>query len=486
MDVRQTAYDAVGLGFSVVPPREDGTKSPDGAWKGFQSRLPTLEELDGWYGTEGCGPPRRSGVGLVLGKISGDAECLEFDGKGRAYGPFKELARAAGLGDLIERLEEGYLEGTPSGGIHWLYRCPGAIEGSQPLARYESDEIDPRTKKRIPRPLIETRGEGGYLVIAPSNGRVHPSGGAYVLLSGGLKSMPVITPEERAALFEVARTFDEMPVPEPKPRPKQSAGSAGDLTPWEDYQARTAWEDLLVGWDKVYERDGQSYWRRPGKAMGVSASTGRCAHDRLFVWSTSTEFRAGLVGDKADVFSVLHCEGDFKKAVRELRGRGFGTPRPTARDGGDGPRLGEGRRRVHGEVPAEAVSIPVGRSLDARLAWYPHTELGNAERLVERSGEGIRYVGRWKKFLAWDGARWVTDYLGRAMRRAKRTTRLMLAEAATIKHEDPKKEAELVEGLTRWRGPRRRSGRSTRCWRWPRRRRRSRSSMTSSTRIGCS
>jgi putative DNA primase/helicase len=90
------------------------------------------------------------------------------------------------------------------------------------------------------------------------------------------------------------------------------------------------------------------------------------------------------------------------------------------------------------------------RDLDARLAGFPWTELGNAERLVARFGEDLRHVGRWKKFLTWDGRRWRTDFTGRAMRRAKTTVRLMLAEAATITHDDPKTEAELIEGLTKW------------------------------------
>lgn len=86
--VRQTAYDAVALGFSVVPPREDGSKAPEGRWKCFQSRLPSLEELDAYYGTP------RSGVGIVCGKISGDLEVFEFDAMGRLYEPFKARARA--------------------------------------------------------------------------------------------------------------------------------------------------------------------------------------------------------------------------------------------------------------------------------------------------------------------------------------------------------------------------------------------------------
>ena len=324
MDVRQTAWEAVCLGFSVVPPREDGTKAPLGAWKAFQSRLPSGDELDAWYGRDTGGPPKRSGAGLVCGKVSGDLEAFEFDRSGACYEPFKARARALGLGGLGERLDRGYLERTPSGGYHWIYRCPGAIQGNQALASYLSDEVNPKTGKRLPKPIIETRGEGGYIVIAPTNGRVHPTGGAYVLLAGGLESVPVIKPDERAALFEVAGTFDELPPPKPKARP--TPRTEGGVTPWDDFNAKTPWENLLVGWTKVFEQDGVTYWRRPGKERGVSATTGRdAAHDRLWCWSTSTDFKAGLVGDKADAYAALHCGGDFKEAVAELRKAGFGT-----------------------------------------------------------------------------------------------------------------------------------------------------------------
>src|SRR5437764_1472974 len=59
--------------------------------------------------------------------------------------------------------------------------------------------------------LIETRGEGGYAVEAPSFGSVHPSGRPYVQERGGPDTIATITPEEHDSLWELARSFDEMP-----------------------------------------------------------------------------------------------------------------------------------------------------------------------------------------------------------------------------------------------------------------------------------
>ena len=43
---------------------------------------------------------------------------------------------------------------------------------------------------------------------------------------------------------------------------------------------------------------------------------------------------------------------------------------------------------------------------------YLHTNVGNAERLVDKYGEHIRYVPLWKKWIVWDGQRWNADASG--------------------------------------------------------------------------
>jgi putative DNA primase/helicase len=67
----------------------------------------------------------------------------------------------------------------------------------------------------------------------------------------------------------------------------------------------------------------------------------------------------------------------------------------------------------------------------AREPGTAHTDLGNAERLVARHGQDLRYVSQWG-WLAWDGRRWERDTTGESVRRAKETARHMLAEATTL------------------------------------------------------
>jgi hypothetical protein len=49
------------------------------------------------------------------------------------------------------------------------------------------------------------------------------------------------------------------------------------------------------------------------------------------------------------------------------------------------------------------------------------TDAGNARRLAARHGQDLRYCPLWKKWLVWDGGRWVVDQTGEVMRKAKET-----------------------------------------------------------------
>src|SRR5690606_35000535 len=118
-----------------------------------------------------------------------------------------------------------YWEQTPNG-VHLVYRCPDGVEGNQKLAQRECGgcEEHPDGTLSNGRPavhaLIETRGEGGYIVSAPSNGSVHASGKPYVLMSAPLSDIATIDASERDILLGIARSMDEMPrriVEEPVP-----------------------------------------------------------------------------------------------------------------------------------------------------------------------------------------------------------------------------------------------------------------------------
>ena len=81
---------------------------------------------------------------------------------------------------------------------------------------------------------------------------------------------------------------------------------------------------------------------------------------------------------------------------------------------------------------------------------FPHTDYGNAERLVATEGGNLMYVPG-PGWFAYNGKRWVQDEDGRVMRRAKRTVRKthasgrkLVEHAASIAQEQPEESAALA------------------------------------------
>ena len=58
-----------------------------------------------------------------------------------------------------------------------------------------------------------------------------------------------------------------------------------------------------------------------------------------------------------------------------------------------------------------------------------HTDLGNAQRLVERHGTNLRYCFDSGKWLTWSGRSWATDNDGQVDRFAKETIKSIYCEA---------------------------------------------------------
>lgn len=373
--LRESARAALTAGLCIIPAATSGTKQPwpDGAsWKAYETRQPTREQIERWFANG-----RYDGFGIVCGRISGNLEMLEFEGRAVAEGlaaEAAEIADASGLGDLWRTVYNGYRETTPSGGIHLLYRVAGPVAGNIKLAerpstpeefaaykQREQDKIDaikdPTTRARrqrgldnitsceqVPQTLIETRGEGGFVIIAPSAGRTHPSGKEWTLEAGGYMSIPLISPEDRDALHHLTGALDQIP-PEQEEASQQAAprrpatdraNGADGLRPGDDYNERATWDDILagmLGWTKVYWRGGVTYWRRAGKDdRGISATTGRNGADNLYVFSTSTIFEALKPYNKFAAYTLI-TEGTVTpetcaRAAKALRAEGYGSPLP--------------------------------------------------------------------------------------------------------------------------------------------------------------
>ena len=237
-------------GLSVIPIRPDGSKAPAlASWQEFQERLATDPELIEWFS-------RTVGIGIVGGAISGGLEILDFD-DGELYEPWYQK-----VAHIVDRLP---VTSTPSWGYHIPYRC-NEIGGNVKIA------VDPSREKQT---LIETRGQGGYIVAEYSPASCHPTGREYCHVSGPwLWNVPRITPDERRQLWAAARTFDKRGEAEAKKlRARVVRKATGVSAPVHPVVAafndRNSWDAILGrhGWTT---RDNE-HWTRPGKTFGVSA-----------------------------------------------------------------------------------------------------------------------------------------------------------------------------------------------------------------------
>lgn len=362
-------------GCSVIPVRTDGSKQPAVKWKGHQSEPASEAVVTGWFTGD-----RHDGVGIVCGAVSGNLEMFEVEGRAVAdiLPAFRQAMSDNGYGELMHRLDRGFLEVSPSGGYHWLYRVDGEARGNLKLARRpatpEELALEPDDKIKV---LLETRGEGGYVVVAPSGGRTHPTGKSWTALTGSPATIPTITIDERDALHNIAVIFDAMPASDPPPGPVTGAFStepatqqADGVRPGDDFNRRGSWDDILTprGWTrgKSFGAGKHTAWTRPGKNVreGNSASTGLNDGDNLFVFSSSTEFDTEKPYSKFGAYALLYHNNDFRAAAKDLRGQGYGdqsTPRPRS----EGP---------GGASTPDAPESPTGR---------PRLDVGNAAKMAD-------------------------------------------------------------------------------------------------------
>lgn len=102
--------------------------------------------------------------------------------------------------------------------------------------------------------------------------------------------------------------------------------SNSPLSPGDDFNQRGDIAGVLTwsGWTQVPNSNGES-WRRPGETSGSHASL---RNRRFHVFTTNASpLEAGQSYNAFAVFAFLAHNGDFSSAARDLRNRGYGSPR---------------------------------------------------------------------------------------------------------------------------------------------------------------
>jgi hypothetical protein len=303
----RAAYSA---GLCIVPVSTDGSKRPLVPWRAYVSARPSPDDMSRWRWE------LQAGFGMISGPVSGCCGSWDFD-DAQTYVSFVELAEATGLGEVVLRIGQGYCDSTPSGGTRWIYRYPQDVNwADQVLARRAGRGDEPPTKV-----LIE---HTAFAILAPSDGIVHPSGRPYIRRAGGFDRIASVTKEEHEALVSLARSFDEIH----RLSVQEVAGPRTDgARPGDAFAKATSWAAILEphGWTKVGDRGTVNLWRRPGKYVGVSATTNFADSDLLYVFSTSSAFDPERGYSKFAAYTILNHGGDFSESARELAGRGYGS-----------------------------------------------------------------------------------------------------------------------------------------------------------------
>ena len=214
--VKAAALEYLAKGLSVLPLGAD--KRPVGKWEEYQAERASPELASAW---------NSPAVGIVGGRVSGNLWILDFDLEAEEIYPAWRALLAEKYPSLAAALE-GAPVGRTSKGYHVYMRLPEP-RPNELLAGYYA-EVD---GKRKVEKLIETRGEGGYVVAPPSP---HPSGARYTWIRP-LEAIPTLSPELTEQLLEACRSYDRRePRQEPaatrplsdKPKTLLPAGSHGD------------------------------------------------------------------------------------------------------------------------------------------------------------------------------------------------------------------------------------------------------------------
>lgn len=364
--IAQGAEILAEAGFSVLPTR---SKIPCGlsSWSCLQNRILSKEERAKLF----VDPV--DGVACIGGAISRNLIMIDSDYEAEWRQVWFDLVEKS-LPGLVSNPKKFYREKTLHGAHDCFLAPSGIIPKSAKLAHdrivvakddveFEMmlgekgitlDEFKGKKKQYpycykghspglVPEPdkdgswvvwpcMVESKGTGGYCVVAPS-----PN---YVVEQGSLPGLETLTQEEYECVMGSIMSLDQkdpvavsvamLNIP-PIDEGNKTFDSVG-IRPGSDYNDKATVDRSVT----LLEKHGWSTWRpnpskdfpgsilmtRPGKDAGVSGSL--MASGAVFVnWSAN----AGLPIKKMSAFELLarlEYNGDFSAAARSLGQQGFG------------------------------------------------------------------------------------------------------------------------------------------------------------------
>ena len=283
-------------------------------WTPFMSERATPAELTRWINGG-------AQLGVVGGQVSGGLLVIDFDKPGYFFRWLRIVQR-----NFVD-IEHLVIQRTGGGGWQVLIRCdaPGV---NDKLAEIKDDTQDSGWST-----AIETRGERGYALIAPS---LHPSGNCYKWRRGDLVGISRYCQFDADFMLSATRMFNE----KPKPTKVEHVSRGTSSTVLRDgegvidrYNAITDIHDELA---RFGHTDAGGRWHRPGFKQNGQPSVvfGKDEHEnQSYHHSANDPLHDGFWKTPFAVRLFYEFSGDLKEAVKtiaaELGMQYTPTPRPS-------------------------------------------------------------------------------------------------------------------------------------------------------------
>ena len=264
LEMRDTAESLINEGYKVLPLR--GDKSPFNC-KNFIYEQPDLDDR-----FNEC-----AGIGVVCGNTSNNLLVIDFDKHNnedinQIWGDF---ISDSVVSHIIESNNLPIIQ-TRSGGYHIYLRTEKGLP-TQKLSLWADGGV-----------MIETRGNGSYVVTPPTPGWEQISGGDILELN-------IIDDDAVDYLLTFSRTFTQAQLSEDKKQESKGTwpskfNTSSAVGMYNEHGVSDLFSLLQeAGWMNAgTRRDGTVLWTRPGKQRGVSATFGKY-HNMFFCFSGSQQ-----------------------------------------------------------------------------------------------------------------------------------------------------------------------------------------------------
>lgn len=276
-------------GLSVIPVGRN--KRPVITWEPYQRTIADEKTIRTWFEKEA------NNLAVVTGLVSGGLVVIDFD-----EASFFERWQSE-----IEELPDGLVIQRSGRGFHIFFRCPQP--GHNQKLAFLTDDGE-KAGRRI---AIETRAEGGYILVEPS---IHASGRPYEVIQGDLTNIPFIKQQQAEHLLRAARLLDQSHT-----RSKQvtSASTSAERQPYvsgkvnanviEAFNASSKIEDILSRNGYIIQQDKAI--RPGGEHFSVTIRENRSFHFNSNDPLSNEHWRSAF-----DTFCILEQGGDIKQAVK--------------------------------------------------------------------------------------------------------------------------------------------------------------------------